>query len=109
MTESRRREEDLTVDRSLRITTTLGFIATLVVGTWFFARWTAEYESDRVLMRQEIHQVLDIAERNERTMQAFIARTEATHDEMDDAMVEMHHEAGMLREYLGARFGEPLP
>ena len=108
MTEARRREDSLTVDKTMRITTTVGSLLAVIAAVWFIGRWTDESEDARVLLQQEIHEVLDIAERNERIMEAFMDRTNATHDEMDDAMVEMHHEATMLREFLAARFGEVI-
>ena len=104
-----RREADLTVDKTMRVTTTLGFLLTLIVGVWMIGRWTDESEDARVLMRQEIHEVLDIAERNERRLQTWIERNTESHGNMYDVMDDHHHEAAELREYLSARFGEMLP
>ena len=109
MTESRRREEDLTVDKTMRITTTVGSLLAVIAAVWFIGRWTDESEDARVMLQQEIHEVLDIAERNERRLQTWIDRNAESHGDMYDVMDEQHHEAAMLREYLGARFGEVLP
>ena len=104
-----RREADLTVDKTMRITPTVGSLLAVIAAVWFIGRWTDESEDARVLMRQEIHEVLDIAERNERRLQTWIDRNDESHGDMYDVMDDHHHEAAVLREYLGARFGEMLP
>ena len=104
-----RREADLTVDKTMRITTTVGSLLAVIAAVWFIGRWSDESEDARVLLQQEIHEVLDIAQRNERRLQTWIDRTLVAHDDMYDAMDEQHHEAAILREYLAARFGEMLP
>ena len=109
MADEKRRENDLTVDRTMRVTTTVGALVALIVGVWYVGRWTDESEDERVLLRQEIHAVMDIAERNERSLQAWIDRNADAHGDMYDVMDDHHHEAAVLREYLGARFGEMLP
>jgi len=109
MADEKRRENDLTVDRTMRVTTTVGALVALIVGVWYVGRWTDESEDERVLLRQEIHAVMDIAERNERRLQTWIDRNDESHGNMYDVMDDHHHEAAVLREYLGARFGEMLP
>ncbi len=109
MADEKRRENDLTVDRTMRVTTTVGALVALIVGVWYVGRWTDESEDERVLLRQEIHAVMDVAERNERRLQTWIDRNDESHGNMYDVMDDHHHEAAVLREYLGARFGEMLP
>ena len=107
--DQKRREQDLTVDKTMRITTTLSALVALVVGVWFIGRWTDEIEDADVSILQEVHSVLDIAERNSRSLQEYIDRYAQVHEDMDDDMQDMHHENTLLREYLAARFGEILP
>lgn len=100
---------DLTVDKTMRVTTTLGFFVSVVIGVWFIGRWTDQIEDENILLYQEIHNVLDIAERNERRLQVYIDRFGLIHVDIDEEMDDIHHEAMDLREYLAARFGEVIP
>ena len=109
MTDEKRREHDLTVDKTMRITTTLSALIALVVGVWFIGRWTDEIEDANVAILQEVHSVLDIAERNERRLQVYIERFGLIHDRMDNDTEDGHHETMMLREFLAAKYGEVLP
>jgi len=77
------RISDFTVDKNLRFTTTVTFVVTMILITVI----------ERLMFRQDL----------------YIDRDRVTHDMMDEAMDEMHHDDVMLREYLAVKFGEMLP
>lgn len=101
----KRRERDLTVDKTMRVTTTLGFIVTLVVGVWFIGRWTDEIEDDSTLIRAEVRAlevlIIDVADRQRK----YIGVEGLLTLEIDQA----HHDIMAVREYLAAKYGEVLP
>lgn len=93
----------------MRITTTVGFVATLVVGVWFVGRWTDQIEDASTNISAEIQalQVIldDVADRQ----QKYIDRNTAIHDqdEVDDH--ELLDAIQIIREAWAAKHGEALP
>lgn len=100
-----RRDRDLTVDKNMRLTTSLGAVIALVTGVWFVGRWTDRIEDDSTAIRAEIQAlevlIIDVADRQRK----YIGVEGLLTAEIDEA----HHGIMEVREYLAARNGEVLP
>jgi hypothetical protein len=105
MPEAKRREEDTTVDKTMRITTTLGFFITVIVGVWFIGRWTDQIEDSSTAILAEIkaQQVVieDVANRQSKYIGIEGLLTEQIQEQHDALMA--------MREFLAAKYGEVLP
>ena len=107
--EHKRRGEDLTVDNTKRITTTLGFLFSAGAALWIDLAWTDRVDDQAVEVRSEIQALRVIVEDVASRQGKYIERNAVTHalDEAEDD--ELHHVIMSLREYLAARYGETLP
>lgn len=109
MPEDKRREADLTVDKTMRVTTTLGFFISVVLAVWFIGRWTDQIEDASTAISAEIQalQVIldDVADRQTK----YIDRNAVTHADDEDQDDELHSSIEIIREFLAAKYGEVLP
>ncbi len=104
-----RREQDLTVDKTMRITTTLGFFITVVLAVWFIGRWTDQIEDSSTAISAEIQALNVILEDVADRQSKYIDRNDAIHANDEDEDDELHDSIEGIREYLAAKYGEVLP
>ncbi len=101
----KRRDQDLTVDKTMRITTSLGAVIALVLGVWFVGRWTDEIEDDSTAIRADIQAqsvvIEDVANRQSKYIGIEGLLTQQI-QEQHDALMRM-------REFLASKYGEVLP
>lgn len=107
--DARRREDDLTVDKNMRLTTSLGAVIALVAGVWFVGRWTDQIEDGNMAIIAEIRAQSVVIEDVRDRQTKYINRNTATHEQDEDEDKELHKAIETIREYLAARDGVVLP
>ena len=116
----RRQADTVYVDKTMRVTTTLGFFITVIAAVWFIGRYTDDLDDENTAIRaeaatanavlvSEIHLMQDEIGRIFRTQEAYIEARNDQHNTMDETMEQTHHDMAVFREAWAVRFSERLP
>lgn len=95
-------ESPVYIDKTARVTTSIGFLISIIIAVIFAVRF--QYESE------ERDRVIDVRlTRIEGRFQTYIDRNDLTHENLSSMDEEIHKAIESIREHWALKYGEILP